>query len=59
VSQAIHHSRNGCGNLENIWVAVVDDRHWERMGREEEYGVAMFLFKFLESHFDILGDSLI
>jgi hypothetical protein len=29
------------------------------MGREEEYGVAMFLFEFLESHFDIRGDSLI
>jgi hypothetical protein len=59
VSQAIHHSRKGRGNLEDIRIAAVNDRHWERMGGEEEHGVAMFLFKFLESCFDILGDSLI
>jgi hypothetical protein len=27
------------------------------MGREEEHGVATFLFKFLESRFDIMGDK--
>jgi hypothetical protein len=59
VSQAIYHSRNGRGNLENIRVPVVNHRHWERMGGEEEHGTATFLLKFLESRFDILGDSLI
>jgi hypothetical protein len=29
------------------------------MGGEEEHGIATFLLKFLESRFDILGDSLI
>jgi len=60
VSQAIHHSCNGRGNLEHIGVAAVNDGHWERMGREEEYNVATVLFwKVLESSFDILGDSLV
>ena len=60
VSQAAHHSCDGSGNLKHIRIAAVDDRHWKRMRRKEEHDVAAVLFwEFLESGFDILGDSLV
>jgi hypothetical protein len=60
MSQAIHHSCDGSGNLEHIRIAAVDDGHWEGVRREEEHNVATILFwKFLESGFDVLGDSLV
>lgn len=60
MTQAVHHRRNACGNLEHIRVATVDDGHWERMGGEEKHDIATLLFwEFLESSFDILRHSLV
>ncbi len=60
MTQAIHHCCNARRYFENIRVAAVDDGHWERMRREEEHDAAtLLLWEFLESSFDILGDSLV
>ena len=60
VSQTIHHRRHGRGNFEHVWVAPVDDGHWERMGGEEQHNIATFVFwEFLKGSFNILGNGLV
>jgi hypothetical protein len=59
VSQAIHHSRNGRGDLENIWVAVVTTDIGSEWAEKRSTALLCFSSNFWRANFDILGDSLI